>query len=71
MGQITLRGMDPEMGQDIRGMARRSGKSLNRVILDIIGESRGFNKSKKMAPAASLKNLPRVGAKKMHQIFCR
>lgn len=57
MGQITLRGMDPEMERDIRVMARRTGKSLNRVILDIIGESRGLDKSKRIAPTHSLKRL--------------
>lgn len=64
MGQITLRGMDPEMEKDIRGIARKSGKSLNRVILDIIRENRGFNKSKKIAPAASLKKLAGGWSKK-------
>jgi hypothetical protein len=32
MTQITLRGLDPDMEQKIRRMARNSGKSLNRVI---------------------------------------
>ena len=39
MTQITLRGVDPEIEYKIRKMARESGKSLNRVILDIIYNS--------------------------------
>ena len=57
MAQITLRGMDSEMEQDIRKMARKSGKSLNRVILDMIYEHTGYSKRKKVPPADSLKNL--------------
>ena len=57
MTQITLRGMDPEMEQEIRKMARKSGKSLNRVILDMIYENTGYRKSRKISPADSLRNL--------------
>jgi len=57
MAQITLRGMDPEMEQDIRKMARKSGKSLNRVILDMIYEYTGYRKTTKIPPADSLRNL--------------
>jgi hypothetical protein len=57
MPQITLRGMDSEMEQDIRKIARKSGKSLNRVILDIIYEHTGYRKGKKVPPADSLRRL--------------
>jgi len=57
MAQITLRGMDPEMEQDIRKMARKTGKSLNRVILDMIYEYTGYRKSREISPADSLRNL--------------
>lgn len=57
MGQITLRGMDPEMEQNIRAMARRNGKSLNRVILDIIAENRRYKKGRKTPRADSLRKL--------------
>jgi len=57
MAQITLRGMDPEMEQDIRKMARKTGKSLNRVILDMIYEYTGYRRKKKAPPANSLRNL--------------
>ena len=55
MTQITLRGMDTEMEQDIREMARKSGKSLNRVILDMIYEHTGHRK--RIPPADSLRSL--------------
>jgi hypothetical protein len=54
MRQITLRGMDPEVERTIRRMAKASGKSLNRVILDMIHQYTGLNKN---PPAASLREL--------------
>jgi hypothetical protein len=57
MAQITLRGMDPEMEQDIRRMARKSGKSLNRIILDMIYEHTSHKKNTKIRPADSLRTL--------------
>jgi hypothetical protein len=55
MRQITLRGMDPKAERTIRRMAKTTGKSLNRVILDMIHQCTGINK--KNPPAASLKEL--------------
>jgi hypothetical protein len=57
MTQITLRGLDPEVEQEIRRMARNSRKSLNRVILDIIYHYTDFKKKGKKAPAESLRKL--------------
>ncbi len=57
MAQITLRGMDPEMERDIRRMARKSGKSLNRIILDMIYEHTSYKKNTKIGPADSLRTL--------------
>ena len=57
MTQITLRGLDPEMDREIRRMARENGKSLNRVILDMIYQYTGFRKKEKRAPAESLRKL--------------
>jgi hypothetical protein len=57
MPQITLRGIDPEIERKIRRVAKKSGKSLNRVVLDMIYKSTGFNKKSKRQPAASLRNL--------------
>ena len=55
MRQITLRGMDPEVERTIRRIAKTTGKSLNRVILDMIHQYTGLNK--KNPPAASLREL--------------
>ena len=57
MSQITLRGLDTATEQEIRKMARKSGKSLNRVILDMIYHYTGFKKKEKRAPAESLREL--------------
>ena len=57
MGQITIRGMDPDFEHMIRKAAEKSGKSLNRVILEMLY---GHNKSKKSpqaSPSESLKKL--------------
>ena len=45
MSQITLRGIDPQIERKIRMMAKKSGKSLNRVILDIIYQHAGLGKN--------------------------
>lgn len=57
MTQITIRGMDPEMEQEIRRMARKSGKSLNHIILDMIYQYTGYKKREKKSPADSLRKL--------------
>ena len=57
MAQITLRGMDPEIEQKIRQISHRTGKSLNRVILEMIYNYTGLNKRKREQPAASLRKL--------------
>jgi hypothetical protein len=57
MAQITLRGLDEEMEAKIRKIAGNSGKSLNRVILDMIYQYTGFKKKGKEAPAESLRKL--------------
>ncbi len=54
MAQITLRGLDPMIEQEIRRIAKKSGKSLNRVVQDMISRSAGSDKN----PAAySLRKL--------------
>ena len=57
MAQITLRGIDPEVEKEIRRMSRQSGKSINRVILDMIYQYKGFMKGNKRPPADSLRKL--------------
>ena len=57
MAQITLRGMDPEMEQEIRRLAQESGRSLSHTILDIVYEYAGFKRKVKRPPAHSLRKL--------------
>jgi hypothetical protein len=57
MGQITLRGMDPEIENQIRMMAKKSGKSINKLILDIIYQHSGLDKKGKKTRAYSLRKL--------------
>ncbi len=57
MGQITIRGIDPQIESIIRQRARESGKSLNRVILDMIYAYTGHDSKRKPRPCASLKKL--------------
>jgi len=54
MSQITIRRIDPDIEREIRRIAKRSGKSINRVVLDIIYKSAGLGKK---TPAYSLKEL--------------
>ena len=57
MTQITLRGMDPKIEHKIRMMAKKRGKSLNRVVLDIIYEHSGLNKKNKKPEPNKKKRL--------------
>jgi hypothetical protein len=54
MTQITLRGLDPAIEREIRKIAKKSGKSINHVIQDIIRRSAGPDKK---PPADSLRKL--------------
>jgi len=57
MSQITLRGIDPKVEQEIRLMAQQSGKSLNRVVLDILYQNAGLHRITDRASAPSLREL--------------
>ena len=57
MTQITLRGMDPEIEREVRRLARKMGKSLNHVILDMIYHHTGPKKGDKRPLANSLRTL--------------
>ena len=57
MGQITIRGMDPEMEQEIRRAAAKSGKSINRVILEMISKQTRIKGKRKNPEAESLLKL--------------
>ena len=54
MSQITLRGLDPRIERELRRIAKKTGKSLNRVVLEMINKSAG---SSKRPPANSLRKL--------------
>ena len=54
MSQITLRGLAPEVEREIRRIAKKTGKSLNRVVLEMINKSA---EPAKTAPADSLRSL--------------
>ncbi len=56
MTQMTIRGMDPRIEKEIRKAAQGSGKSLNRVILDML--QRGSDSVESALPrGASLERL--------------
>ncbi len=57
MSQITLRGLDPDLEREIRKRAKETGRSLNRVIMDMIYKSMGVERRPKRTAAASLKEL--------------
>jgi hypothetical protein len=56
MGQITLRGLDPEVEKEVRKLSKTTNKSINRVIQEIIYKHSGF--SQKLGRASnSLRKL--------------
>lgn len=57
MGQITIRGMDPEIEREIREKAAKNGKSLNNVILEMISREIGIKGKRKNPHAESLSKL--------------
>jgi antitoxin FitA len=58
MGQITLRNLDSELEKEIRRRAIVSGKSLNKVIREMLTEATSPGaKGKASAPARSLAKL--------------
>jgi hypothetical protein len=57
MNQITVRGIAPEVEKRIRRKAKTTGKSLNKVMLELIGGSAGPEKRGKTPAGASLAEL--------------
>jgi hypothetical protein len=57
MGQITIRGIAPEVEKEIRRISKDTGKSINLVIQEIIYQHAGFSKKRKRAPSESLRQL--------------
>jgi hypothetical protein len=46
MGQITLRGLDPEVEKEVRKVSKTTNKSINRVIQEIIYKHAGFSQKR-------------------------
>lgn len=57
MSQITVRGLDSETEKKIRREARKQGKSLNKIVLEMIGQHGSQKKETKELPANSLRKL--------------
>ncbi len=57
MNQITVRGIAPELEKRIRRKAKATGKSLNKVMLELIGGSTDPGKPGKKPAGASLAKL--------------
>ena len=57
MNQITVRGIAPDLEKQIRRKAKATGKSLNKVLLELIGGSAGSEKRRKKPAGASLAEL--------------
>lgn len=69
MGQFTLRGLDPEIEREIRNIAKQTGKSINRVILDMISQCSGTGKKRRRPLADSLKELAGGWSKREARTF--
>jgi hypothetical protein len=57
MNQITVRGIAPKVEREIRRKAKATGKSMNKVMLELIGGSAGPEKRRKKPAGASLAEL--------------
>ncbi len=57
MGQITLRGLDPEIETKIRQMADYQRKSINKLLLELIYKNEIVQKAEGKPKADSLKKL--------------
>ncbi|MBW6504962.1 hypothetical protein K0B90_11935 [bacterium] len=57
MNQITVRGIAPEVEKEIRRKAKATGKSLNKVMLELIGGAAGPEKRRDRPAGASLAEL--------------
>jgi hypothetical protein len=57
MNQITVRGIAPEVEKRIRREAKVTGKSLNKVMLELIGGYAAPGKLRKKPAGASLAGL--------------
>jgi len=69
MSQITLIGIDEEVEKKIRRMARQKGKSLNKVILDMIYQHTGLKKKSQEPRGGSLRKLAGGWSQKQAETF--
>jgi hypothetical protein len=69
MSQITLRGIDEEVEKKIRRMAKQKGKSLNKVILDMIYQHTGLKKGNQEPRGESLRKLAGGWSRKQAETF--
>ncbi len=49
MKAVTIRGVEPEVAEKLKIVAKKQGKSVNHLILDFIKISLGFKKEKKFS----------------------
>lgn len=47
MKSVTLRGVDHDTAEKLRETAKKQGKSINQLVLDLIKENLGLKKEKK------------------------
>ncbi len=44
---LTVRGVEPELSDALKDMAKRQGKSVNQIVIDALKKHAGFQKEKK------------------------
>jgi hypothetical protein len=47
MKTVTIRGVEPEVAETLKASAKRQGKSINQMTLDILKSGLGLKKKKK------------------------
>ena len=48
MKAITIRGVDPDLAEKLKTTAKKQGKSINQLTIDLISASLGLKKGKKI-----------------------
>jgi len=49
MKAVTIRGVDNELAEKLKTMAKKQGKSVNQLIIELIKNSLGLKKEKKFS----------------------
>jgi len=49
MKAITIRGVDPDLAEKLKTTAKKQGKSINQLTIDLISASLGLKKEKKFS----------------------